>query len=81
MILNRRHFLASSTSLLALPQLQLAASETGKAPQRVVFLGFGFGFTEDFYATTFGSDYELTPQHGIAAEAQAGLYGHQQPLA
>jgi hypothetical protein len=61
MTLNRRHFLASSTSLLALPHLQVAASETGKAPQRVVFLGFGFGFTEDFYATTFGSDYELTP--------------------
>lgn len=59
--IDRRHFLASSGSLLLLPQLEAASLKTGKPQQRVVFLGFGFGFTEDFFADTYGKDYQLTP--------------------
>lgn len=62
MKLNRRKFLAGAGSLLCLPQLEsFGAAEAAQAPARLVFLGFGYGFTDHFYPKTFGKDYKLTP--------------------
>ncbi|MEM7392621.1 MAG: DUF1552 domain-containing protein, partial [Verrucomicrobiota bacterium] len=62
MKLSRRKFLAASGSLLCLPQLEaFGAAEPAHAPARLVFIGFGFGFTDYFYPKTFGKDYALTP--------------------
>lgn len=60
---DRRHFLAASSSALLLPQLESFASEEGvkSAPQRLVFLGFSYGFTEEFFVRKSGRDFELTP--------------------
>jgi len=68
MKLNRRKFLLSSSSALFLPQLEVATAQDSKPPQRLVFLGFGFGFTEEFYPTTYGRDYKLTPSLQSLAE-------------
>jgi len=66
---TRRHFLQSSTALIALPALEslgfrrfasAAAPET--PPKRLLFLGFGWGITEDTWypdITKPGPDYEL----------------------
>ena len=63
MQLDRRHFLAGSGTALLLPQLQCfaAADDVISAPQRLVFLGFSYGFTEEFYVKKPGRDFELTP--------------------
>lgn len=53
MKINRRHFLAASGSALLLPQLESVA-ESKVAPQRLVFLGFSYGFTEQFYVKKAG---------------------------
>jgi len=66
---TRRHFLQSSTALIALPMLESLgfrrfASAAGPAtpPKRLLFLGFGWGITEDTWypdITKPGPDYEL----------------------
>jgi hypothetical protein len=50
---TRRHFLRSTSSLIALPALEsigfkaFAASKTATPPKRMVFLGFGWGVTNE----------------------------------
>jgi hypothetical protein len=57
---TRRQFLAAAGSTLFLPQLE-AFAKAGTAPQRLVFLGFSYGFTEEFFVKKPGRDFELTP--------------------
>ena len=66
---NRRHFLRSSTALIALPFLDslgfrrfASASAPATPPKRLVFLGFGWGITEESWypdKNTPGPDYVL----------------------
>ena len=67
---TRRHFLRSSSALVALPLLESlgfrrfasAAAQTATPPKRMIFLGFGWGVTrESWYPdkNTVGADYEL----------------------
>ena len=66
---TRRHFLQSSTALIALPVLEslgfrrFASAATSVAPpKRLVFLGFGWGITEPTWYPDIkkpGADYEL----------------------
>ncbi len=68
---TRRHFLQSSTSLVALPFLEslgfsrfasAAADAAAAPPKRMIFLGFGWGVTEESWypdRKTPGPDYEL----------------------
>ena len=66
---HRRHFLQSSTALIALPMLEslgvrrfAGAAVPTIAPKRLIFLGFGWGITEKtWYPDTknLGKDYEL----------------------
>jgi hypothetical protein len=67
--LPRRHFLRSSTALIALPVLEsigfrrfAAAAAPATAPKRLVFLGFGWGITTESWfpdIKTPGADYAL----------------------
>jgi hypothetical protein len=78
--LNRRHFLRSSTALIALPFLEslgfrrfasAAGSGAGaQPPKRLVFLGFGWGVTQDSW-------YPKMEQQGCDYTLPAGL----EPLA
>ncbi len=66
---NRRRFLQSSTALIGLPVLEslgfrrfASAAEPATPPKRLVFLGFGWGITEETWypdSKTPGPDYEL----------------------
>lgn len=67
---TRRHFLQSSKALIALPFLESlgftpfasAAASSVTPPKRMVFLGFGWGVTDETWfpdIKTPGSDYEL----------------------
>lgn len=65
---TRRHFLQSSTALIALPMLEsigfrrFASAAPATPPKRLIFLGFGWGITEDTWypdITKPGPDYEL----------------------
>ena len=66
---NRRHFLRSSTALIALPALEslgfqrtVSSAEPKMPPKRLAFLGFGWGVTEATWypdINTPGTDYEL----------------------
>jgi hypothetical protein len=66
---TRRHFLQSSTALIALPALEslgfrrfASAASPATPPKRLLFLGFGWGITEDTWypdITRPGPDYEL----------------------
>jgi hypothetical protein len=66
---TRRHFLQSSTALIALPVLEslgfrrfASAAAPATPPKRLLFLGFGWGITEDTWypdITKPGPDYEL----------------------
>ena len=66
---TRRHFLQSSTALIALPALEslgfrrfASAASPATPPKRLLFLGFGWGITEDTWypdITKPGPDYEL----------------------
>jgi len=71
-LLNRRRFLRAAGTVLALPALESlgfrrfasAASPTAARPKRVVFLGFGWGVTEDTWmpnTKVTGPDYVLPP--------------------
>ncbi len=66
--LNRRHFLRSSTALIALPALEslgfrrFAAAAPLAPPKRLVFLGFGWGITTESWFPDIkkpGADYEM----------------------
>ncbi|MEK0444687.1 MAG: hypothetical protein RLZZ399_8 [Verrucomicrobiota bacterium] len=70
--LNRRHFLQTSTALIALPFLEslgfrrFASAASGAAaiarPKRMIFLGFGWGVTHESWYPSLeqkGPDYEL----------------------
>jgi hypothetical protein len=57
---SRRQFIAAAGAMLFLPQLE-AFSKAGTAPQRLVFLGFSYGFTEEFFVKKPGREFELTP--------------------
>jgi hypothetical protein len=67
--LNRRHFLRSSTALIALPVLEslgfrrfASAATPLAAPKRLIFLGFGWGITTESWFPDIkkpGSDYVL----------------------
>ena len=67
--LSRRHFLRSSTALIALPALEslgfrrfASAAPLLPTPKRLVFLGFGWGITTESWfpdIKTPGSDYVL----------------------
>jgi hypothetical protein len=66
---TRRHFLQSSTALIALPVLEslgfrsfASAAATASPPKRLIFLGFGWGITQSTWypdIKTPGADYEL----------------------
>ncbi|MGJ8643139.1 MAG: DUF1552 domain-containing protein [Luteolibacter sp.] len=67
---TRRHFLRSSSAIIALPVLEslgfrrFASAATlvaPSAPKRLIFMGMGFGVTEGWYAdvNTPGYDYKL----------------------
>jgi hypothetical protein len=66
---NRRHFLRSSTALIALPVLEslgfrrfASAATPQAAPKRLIFLGFGWGITTESWFPDIkapGSDYAL----------------------
>ena len=66
---TRRHFLQSSTALIALPVLEslgfrrfASAAAPARPPKRIVFLGFGWGVTEESWYPDIqkpGADYEL----------------------
>ena len=65
---TRRRFLQSSTALIALPALEslgfrrFASAAPATPPKRLLFLGFGWGITEDTWypdITKPGPDYEL----------------------
>jgi hypothetical protein len=67
---TRRHFLRSSTALVALPLLEslgfrrCAAATAVQPPKRLVFLGFGWGVTESTWYPDIkqtGKDYTLPP--------------------
>ncbi|SMP68979.1 Protein of unknown function [Neorhodopirellula lusitana] len=66
---SRRHFLRSSTSVIALPFLQSlgfrrfasAAAVSAAPPKRMIFLGTGFGVTsESWYPDTKDTGYDYT---------------------
>ena len=65
---TRRHFLQSSTSLIALPALEslgfrrFASAAPAAPPKRLVFLGFGWGITTETWFPDIkqtGKDYTL----------------------
>ena len=66
---TRRHFLQSSTSLIALPALEslgfrrfASAATPAAPPKRLVFLGFGWGITTETWFPDIkqtGKDYTL----------------------
>src|SRR5438552_1789937 len=77
--LTRRHFLRSTGTLIALPLLEsfgfrrfaAAADAAAARPKRVVFLGFGWGVTEETWlpdVEQLGADYTLPP--GLAPLAR-----------
>jgi hypothetical protein len=79
---NRRHFLRATGTVLALPALESlgfrrfasAANATAPRPKRAVFLGFGWGVTEQTWmpdAKVTGASYALPPGLAPLARHQA----------
>lgn len=78
MPITRRRVLESATAVVALPAFEslgfrkfAAAAATAPPPKRVVFLGFGWGVTEESWypdIKTPGADYTLSP--GLAPLAR-----------
>jgi hypothetical protein len=75
--LTRRHFLRATGTLIALPALEsigfraFAAEKTVARPKRMVFLGFGWGVTNETWfpdVKQTGADYTLPP--GLAPLAR-----------
>ncbi len=78
--LDRRQFLRGTGTLIALPALEsigysrfasAAKTATGKPPKRMVFLGFGFGVTQETWFPNVeqtGSEYDLS--EGLAPLAR-----------
>lgn len=83
-VLSRRHFLRSTAgSLIALPFLPslgfraFAAEKSVTPPKRMVFLGFGFGVTNETWFPDIkqtGADYTLPPRAGSAGTPQERLH-------
>lgn len=69
--LTRRHFLRAAGTVIALPALEsmgfrrfASAAPAAARPKRMVFLGFGWGVTEESWypeAKVTGADYKLPP--------------------
>jgi hypothetical protein len=70
--INRRHFLRAAGAVVALPALEsigfrrlaCAAATAVERPKRAIFLGFGWGVTEETWlpdVKTTGPDYTLPP--------------------
>lgn len=68
--MNRRHFLRSSTALIGLPFLEslgfrrFVRAAIPTPPRRMVFLGFGWGVTENYWLPNIqeqGPEWTLTP--------------------
>jgi hypothetical protein len=66
--LSRRHFLRAAGSVIALPALEslgfrsVAAAQNASRPKRMIFLGFGFGVTQETWfpdSTKTGTEYVL----------------------
>ena len=67
--LSRRHFLRSSTSLIALPFLEslgfrrfASAAPAAPNPKRLLFMGLGWGLTTETWfpdPNQLGADYEI----------------------
>jgi hypothetical protein len=78
MPITRRRVLESATAVIALPALEslgfrkfAAAAATAAPPKRLIFLGFGWGVTEESWypnIKTPGADYTLSP--GLAPLAR-----------
>jgi hypothetical protein len=80
---SRRHFLRAAGTIVALPALEslgfrrnasAAAPTTAGRPKRAVFLGFGWGVTEESWmpdVNTTGADYALPPGLAPLARHQA----------
>lgn len=76
--LSRRHFLRAAGTLVALPALEslAGAAEAEPRPKRAVFLGFGFGVTEDTWMPdpkVTGRAYTLPPGLAPLARHQASF--------
>jgi hypothetical protein len=81
---SRRHFLRAAGTILALPALESigfrrfasAATATASRPKRAVFLGFGWGVTEDTWMPdikTTGANYKLPAGLAPLARHQADI--------
>jgi hypothetical protein len=81
---SRRHFLRAAGTILALPALESigfrrfasAATATASRPKRAVFLGFGWGVTEDTWMPdikTTGANYTLPAGLAPLARHQADI--------
>jgi hypothetical protein len=79
---NRRHFLRSSTALIALPFFEslgfkaFAATRTAAPPKRMIFLNFGWGVTNE----TWFPDAKRTGAHWELPEGLKPLERHRKEL-
>lgn len=79
---NRRHFLRSTSALIALPALEslgfraFAATKSAAAPKRMVFLNFGWGVTNE----TWFPDVKQTGATWDLPEGLKPLARHQKDL-
>jgi hypothetical protein len=79
---NRRHFLRSTSALITLPALEsigfkaFAAPKVGAPPKRMVFLGFGWGVTNE----TWFPDVKKTGAAWDLSEGLRPLARHQKDI-
>jgi hypothetical protein len=80
--LSRRHFLRAAGSLIALPALEsfgfraAAADTKAGRPKRMIFLGFGFGVTQE----TWFPDLQQTGSDYVLPEGLAPLARHKKDM-